>query len=126
MLFERHDFHRHAFDRIAAMNGEEAECAARIDCHPCVKRWVRNPDRETQGGFWLPKSPGRFFPDFIVELEGGVIAAVEYKNATLNAAPEEQHKRAVGELWAGRSDMRCRFVWVVERNWPELERQLSA
>ena len=52
------------------MNGEEFECAKRIDGHPNVARWIRNTEHATQGGFWLPKSPGKFFPDFIVEMQG--------------------------------------------------------
>jgi type III restriction enzyme len=107
------------------MNRDEQDCAAEIDRHRAVKRWVRNPEHETQGGFCLPKSPGKFFPDFIVELTNGGIAIVEYKNATLNQAAEEQHKKAIGELWAARSHGRCRFAWIVERNWPELDRVLT-
>ncbi len=115
--FERpHAFQRHAFDLISDMNGEEFECATRIDRHGNVARWIRNTEHPTQGGFWLPKSPGRFFPDFIVELTGGRIVLVEYKMGKMASDPEEQHKKAVGELWAARSDGRCRFAWVVDKN----------
>ena len=126
VLFEGHRFRKHAFELVGWMNNDEKECAIRIDDHPNVRRWVRNLDRETQNGFWLPKSPGKFFPDFIVELNDGKIVAAEYKNAGLASQAEEQHKRAVGELWARRSDSTCRFAWVVERDWGELERQLAS
>lgn len=123
--YERHYFPKHAFDRIASMNRPEFDCAEKIDSHPRVKRWVRNLDRETQGGFSLPKSPGNFFPDFIVELIDGTIVAVEYKNSSLDEKKEEQHKKAVGELWAMRSGGKCRFAWVVDGNWAELDRVLG-
>lgn len=124
-LFEGHQFRKHAFSLVADMNGEEFECATRIDSHSNVERWVRNVAYEGQGGFSLPKSPGRFYPDFIVELKTTEVALVEYKNAKLAVYPEEQHKRAVGELWAERSAGRGRFGWVVERDWPSLESCLA-
>jgi type III restriction enzyme len=123
--FDGHRFRKHAFDLVADMNVPEAECAMKIDGHANVRRWVRNTDRLTQGGFCLPKSPGKFFPDFVVELSDGTVVLVEYKNAKLSADAEEQHKKAVGELWAERSNGRCHFAWVVERGWMELERQLA-
>ena len=118
-------FQNHAFDLIAHMNGEEVECATRIDGHANVARWVRNTEHPTQGGYYLPKSPGRFFPDFIVELRNGCIVLVEYKMGRLSHDPEERHKRAVGELWAQRSRGRARFGYVIDRNWHELERVLA-
>lgn len=123
-LFENHRFSKHAFALVAQMNGEEVECASKIDVHQIVRRWVRNTDRETQGGFWLPKSPGRFFPDFVAELNDGTILVVEYKMGKMANDPEELHKKAVGELWEARSSGRCRFAWVVDRDWSELERKL--
>jgi len=120
------DMSKHAFTLIGDMNDEESQCAKRINDHPNVKRWVRNLDRESAGGFSLPLSPGRFFPDFIAELQDGRIVVAEYKNATLAQAAEEQHKNNVGELWAARSGGQCVFAWVVDRDWPTLEAALSA
>jgi type III restriction enzyme len=124
-IFEGHVFQRHPFSLVADMNEAEFDCASRIDTHANVARWLRNADHEGQGGFWLPKSPGRFFPDFIVELKSGQVVLVEYKNAKLAAYSEEQHKKAIGELWAQRSSARGRFAWVVEKDWTTLDRQLS-
>lgn len=124
--FDRHQFGKHAFDIVASMRTEEAQCAGRIDLHPNVKRWVRNPDNETQGGFCLPKSPGKFFPDFIVELLDGTIVIIEYKMGKMSYDPEERHKRAVGELWAARSSDACRFGYVIDRDWSEVDRVLRA
>ena len=120
-----HRFQRHAFDLMFEMGGEEAECAGHIDRHPNVARWIRNTEHATQGGFWLPKSPGRFFPDFIVELKDGRIVLVEYKMGKMASDPEEQHKKAVGELWARRSQGRCRFAWIVDGDWRKLNAELG-
>lgn len=124
-LFESHTFKKHAFSYVGSMNGEEQECANRIDAHPNVKRWIRNTENSHHGGFSLPKSPGRFFPDFIVELLDGTMVLVEYKMGKMSHDPEELHKRRIGELWERRSGGRCRFGWVVEKNWQELDRVLA-
>ncbi|MEI8374417.1 MAG: DEAD/DEAH box helicase family protein [Planctomycetota bacterium] len=113
-------FRKHAFDLVFEMNGEEAECAARIDSHANVLRWIRNTEHESQGGFWLPKSPGKYFPDFLVELQNGIIVLVEYKMGKMASDPEEQHKRAVGQLWEARSGGRGRYAWILDRNWQGL------
>jgi len=119
-------FPKHAFDLIGEMGKEdEPDCARRINDHINVKRWIRNLEQESAGGFSLPLSPGRFFPDFIAELEDGRIAIVEYKNAKLAQTKEEQHKKSVGELWEARSSGKCVFAWVVERDWATLDARLS-
>jgi type III restriction enzyme len=53
------------------------------------------------------------------------IVIVEYKNSKLAADPGEQHKRAVGELWAERSDGQCRFAYVIDEDWVALEEKLA-
>ena len=119
-------YSKHAFDLIGDMGDEESQCAKRIDDHRNVNRWVRNLEHESAGGHSLPLSPGRFFPDFIVELADGRTAIVEYKNPKLAQAKEEQHKKGVGELWEARSGGSCVFVWVVDRDWAKLEAALAA
>lgn len=120
-----HRFNKHAFDLIGHMNGEELECAMRIDSHDNVKRWLRNTEYETQGGFSLPKSPGRFFPDFIVELNDGRIVLVEYKGKDRARNPDELHKKDIGELWATRSAQGHRFGWIAGKDWQRLEKVLA-
>lgn len=124
-LFEGHGFRKHAFTLVGAMNGEELECATRLDQHSKVRRWIRNLDRETQGGFCLPLSPGRFFPDFVVELENRTLIMVEYKMGKMAHDPAELHKKAVGDLWAARSHSHACFAWVVNRDWQTLEKRLA-
>jgi type III restriction enzyme len=120
-----HAYRRHAFEKMADMNEEEAECAKHIDDHPNVRRWVRNLDREAAGGFSLPLSPGRFFPDFVAELADERIAVIEYKGAHLAKNQDELHKKSVGELWAKQSNGKAAFAWVVDRNWSALDSALA-
>src|SRR5260221_11392203 len=105
-------YRKHAFDLIGEIGDEESHCAKRIDDHPNVRRWLRNLTQESAGGYCLPLSPGRFFPDFIVELEDGRTAIVEYKGAHLAHDPDELHKKNVGEMWTARSAGHCVFIWV--------------
>ncbi|MBM4019566.1 MAG: hypothetical protein FJ288_14815 [Planctomycetes bacterium] len=115
---------KHAFVKIGDMNDREAECAKHVNDHPNVRRWIRNLEHESAGGFSLPLSPGRFFPDFIAELCDGRIAIIEYKEY-LAKLPEEMHKVTIGILWAEASGGRCVFVRVVDRDWPTLESALK-
>lgn len=119
-------FQKHAFDLIGEMGDEESHCAKKIDDHPNVKRWIRNLVYESAGGFSLPLSPGRFFPDFLVELNDGRIAIVEYKGGHLAEQRAELHKEDVGKLWAARSGGKCVFVRVVDKDWANLEAALNA
>ena len=108
------------------MNGEEAECGkARIDSHANVLRWIRSTEHDSQGGFSLPKSPGKYFVDFIVELKNGVIVLVEYKMGKLASDPEERHKRAVGHFWEACSGGLGRYAWVIDRDWQALAAALE-
>lgn len=119
-------FKKHAFDMIGDMGEEESECAKKIDDHPNVNRWLRNLVHESAGGFGLPLSPGRFFPDFIAELNDGRIAIVEYKGSHIASDPKELHKETVGKLWEARSGGKCVFVRVVDKDWDKLETALAA
>jgi type III restriction enzyme len=113
----RWDFKKHYYPVIADLKGtgEEFDCARLIDRHPAVKHWVRNLDSEPFG-FWLPTSRGRFFPDFVCEVDDGRLVVIEYKGEHLRNDLYEIEKRQVGELWAERSGGRCvfRFVYVNE------------
>lgn len=118
-------FLKHAFDLIGDMGNEESQCAKKIDDHSNVKRWIRNLVHESAGGFSLPLSPGRFFPDFLVELKDGRTAIVEYKGSHLAERKEELHKEDVGKLWAALSAGKCVFVRVVDLDWATLEEALN-
>ena len=50
--------------------------------------------------------------------------AVEYKGAQLADNRDSRDKQRIGELWARRSEGRCRFAWVTDRRWDLIEAQL--
>jgi type III restriction enzyme len=90
---------------------EEFQCAQFLDGLPEVSFWVRNLTRKTTS-FRLQTSKDWFYPDFICQLVDGRVLAVEYKGAHLWADAEE--KRAIGAIWAARSNGRCLFVMPTE------------
>jgi len=111
----RYQFNKHFYPVLADLKdgGEEFFCAQLLDNHPKVKHWVRNLVTEPCG-FALATSRGRFFPDFVAELNDGRIAVVEYKGAHLLNDPYEIEKRQIGELWAQKSGGKCIFGQVAK------------
>ena len=111
-----------AFD--GAADGEEARCAEILDSLPGVRHWVRNVARHP-ASFWLPLAGGRFYPDFVAELEDGRFLAVEYKGAHIADGLDTAQKRTIGELWERESAGRGLFVVVEkERGGRDARRQL--
>jgi type III restriction enzyme len=56
-------------------------------------------------------------------LKNGITLAVEYKGKHI--AEHDKEKRQIGELWARRSNGRCRFVWVEDKNWQILQQAVT-
>ncbi|MCL2656037.1 MAG: DEAD/DEAH box helicase family protein [Betaproteobacteria bacterium] len=118
---------RHFFPVIGNLkgSGEEFECAQFIANElDSVAWWVRNVEGKPTS-FWLQTASDRFYPDFIVQMESGVILAVEYKGSHIADNADSKEKERIGELWAKRSDGRCRFVMVKEKRWDWIEEQLK-
>ena len=111
----RYQFAKHYFPVLADLkdNGQEFACAQRIDAHPQVRQWVRNLDT-APCGFALPTSRGRFFADFVAELQDGRVALLEFKGAHLASDPYEIEKSQVGALWAKASAGRAVFGWLTQ------------
>jgi type III restriction enzyme len=109
----RYQFAKHYFPVLADLKdgGQEFQCAQLIDAHPKVKQWVRNLDT-APCGFALPTSRGRFFADFVAELQDGRVALLEFKGAHLLSDPYEIEKSQVGALWARTSGGRAVFGWL--------------
>ena len=110
---------RHFFPVIGDLKsaGEEFECAEFIANQLAgVDWWVRNVERKSNS-FWLQTASDRFYPDFLVQMTGGPLLAVEYKGAHLANNGDSREKQRIGALWARRSDGRCRFAWVENRDW---------
>ncbi len=105
-------------DRVPAFDGkpggEEEQCARVIDSLPGLKYWLRNVARDP-ASFWLPTAAGKFYPDFIAQLEDGRQFVVEYKGAHIAEGSDTAEKRIIGELWQRKSNSRGVFV-VVEKS----------
>jgi type III restriction enzyme len=89
---------------------EELECAKSIEMCPRITRWVRN----VRGMFSLPTSSGKFYPDFVAELDDGRFLVVEYKGEHL--IQYDQEKKNVGELWESKSGGKAIFLWVIKKD----------
>ncbi|MBN2210957.1 MAG: DEAD/DEAH box helicase family protein [Sedimentisphaerales bacterium] len=107
-------FNKHYYEIPAAMNGEEADCAAIIDSLPEVEYWVRNLERD-QFSFWLPTTTDKFYPDYVAKLKDGRYLVVEYKGAHL-MNEDTSEKETIGHLWAARSNGDCVFVLATKKN----------
>src|SRR3546814_646424 len=79
-------------------NGEEFQCAQAIDSLPGLKFWLRNVASHPNS-FWLPTATGKFYPDFVAELEDGRRLVVEYKGAHIaDSARSEEHTSELQSL----------------------------
>lgn len=119
-------FRKHYYGRIGDFDSkEEWECAVWLDMQAQQGKmdfWVRNLVRKEACSFFLQKADGRFYPDFVCQLPGGVILAVEYKGA--DRWKETEDDRLIGGLWAELSDGLCRFVMVKDRQWEVVQEKL--
>lgn len=111
-------FGKHFYPVLADLRdkGEEFQCAVAIDRHPRMVRWARNLDSDPENGFWLPTASGRFYPDFVCELDDQRLLVVEYKGEHLRNVPKEIQKGQVGKLWAQRSGGRALFAVVFKED----------
>jgi type III restriction enzyme len=110
------DFKRHYFPKPADMNGAEAKCAAEIDRSSSVEHWVRNLTRH-DCSFWLQTSTDKFYPDFVALRKDGRVAVIEFKASKDASNDDSTEKKAIGEVWAARSDDACRFAMVTEQDY---------
>jgi type III restriction enzyme len=93
--------------------GEECRCAQFLDGLEEVEHWIRNLARRPTS-FRLQTSTDWFYPDFVCLLKDGRILVVEYKGGHMWQDAEE--KRAVGAVWAARSNGHCLFVMPTEED----------
>ncbi len=106
-------------------DGEEYKCAVAIDQSPKVKTWLRNADR-VEGSFRLPLAEHWFYPDFVGVLNDGRMFVVEYKGADRKSNADTIEKDAIGRLWASKSDGRCLYRTVYEKDaGKDVSRQLN-
>lgn len=121
------DFRKHYFGRIGDFDSkEEWECAVWLDQQAQlgrIKFWVRNLVRREGCSFFLQKADGRFYPDFICQLNSGAVLSVENKGA--NMWKDAEDDRLIGGLWEAMSGGRCRFVMVKDKRWDWIEAKLA-
>lgn len=126
------DFRGHFHGRIGDFDSrEEFECACWLDTQAQrgrIQYWIRNLVRRDGSSFYLQKSDGRFYPDFLCQLpdsddQPGAVVAVEYKGTDRWEAAADD--RLIGDLWANLSDGRCRFVMVTDRRWEWIDKILT-
>src|SRR3546814_17864357 len=63
---------------------------------PGLKFWLRNVASHPNS-FWLPTATGKFYPDFVAELEDGRRLVVEYKGAHIADSADTAEKRTRSE-----------------------------
>ena len=107
--------HYYAVIRDMKSSGEEYDCARALDMHPKIKWWIRNVDRQ-DGSFWLPLHDGKFYPDFVAQLEDGRVLVVEYKGGHLLGTQDTEEKQNIGELWAEESKGKNLFLMAVKED----------
>jgi type III restriction enzyme len=108
--YEKHFLGQH---KIPAFDSDEEQlCAQVIDQLDSVKYWLRNAANH-DNSFSLPVKSGRFYPDFIAELNDGRVLAVEYKGHHLKDTDDTKSKKLIGELWQKQSEGKCVFVLAV-------------
>ena len=114
----RYQFSKHFYPVIEDLkdDGEEFECAKLIDKHPKVRYWIRNLINRDTASFRLPLAKGWFYPDFVAQLIDGRLFVVEYKGKVYATNDDSREKRAVGELWAKRSNKKCLFLMAELKN----------
>ena len=95
---------------------EEFKCAQYLDDLTDVKFWARNLSRRTTS-FRLQTATDWFYPDFIAMLHDDRVLVVEYKGGHLTDGGDSGEKRAIGQVWASRSQGKCLFIMP---NGPEL------
>jgi type III restriction enzyme len=119
-------FDKHYFPVIADLKaqGEEFDCAKVIDRHVAVRHWVRNLSQLPQFAFWLPTATDNFYPDFVLELLDGRLAAIEYKGEAYATNDDSREKRLVGERWAQTTGQLFAMV-ELQRNGMGIEAQLN-
>lgn len=114
----RYQFSKHFYPVIEDLkdDGEEFECAKLIDSHSQVKYWIRNLVNRDTASFRLPLAKGWFYPDFVVQLIDDRLFVIEYKGKVYASNDDSREKRAVGELWANKSNGKCLFLMAELKN----------
>ncbi len=119
------EFPKHYYPAVGDFDSqEEHDCALHIESLPEVERWVRNPVRSSKA-FWLQTSTDKFYPDFVCRLRDGRFLTIEYKGAVYSTNDDSREKNTIGEVWEKRSNGRCLFLMVSNRNYQAIRAKLA-
>ncbi len=113
--FQKHYFPQNLIEDLKS-TGEEYECAKAIDGIRDIKYWIRNLVKRDQASFWLPLAHGKFYPDFVCQLNDGRMLVVEYKGDAYVSNDDSAEKRVIGNKWAELSEGKCLFIMAVEQD----------
>src|SRR3546814_18102771 len=80
-----------------------------------ISDWSSDVCSSDLNSFWLPTATGKFYPDFVAELEDGRRLVVEYKGAHIADSADTAEKRTIGQLWEQRSEGKGLFI-IPERD----------
>ena len=124
-----HEFGKHYYPVVGDLKseGEEYLCAVALDSLDEVCHWVRNVPQKAHS-FCIPLESGaNFYPDFVAELEGGRILAVEYKGADRLDTQNAQAKKRAGEMMEAKGKGKFFFLMPsLENSGPSVRDQLRA
>jgi type III restriction enzyme len=125
--YGNYDFKHHYYSRIGDFDSEdEFRCACWLDQQAERGRmdfWVRNLVNKHGCSYFFQKADGKFHPDFLCRLPGGIYLAVEYKGDRWTAAEDD---RQIAGLWEELSGGKCRFVMVKDRSWAAIDAKLPS
>ena len=121
------EFKKHLFRVVGDLeaSGEEFDCAVYLERCKEVKAWVRNTVRQPNS-FWLQTSSDKFYPDFVALLNDGRVLLVEYKGAHIATAADAKEKCVIGDLWADRSQGRCLFLMIENRQFGRIDQAIRS
>lgn len=119
-------FKKHLFRVVGDMeaSGEEYDCAVYLERHSQVQAWVRNTSQQPHS-FWLQTASDKFYPDFVALLTDGRVLVVEYKGQHLSSTDDSKEKRLIGDFWADRSQGRCLFLMIEDREFSRIDRAIQ-
>jgi type III restriction enzyme len=122
----KYDFKNHYYPHVGDLDDEadreEVDCAFFIDNLKEVKCWVRNLVRKPNA-FWFQTTKDKFYPDFVALLHDERVLVVEYKGAHLWEGAKED--REIGGIWEARSNGRCLFIMVRDRQYESIRAKVQ-
>jgi type III restriction enzyme len=118
------NFKKHKYQFVHKFDSEEEyQVAKYIDSLANITSWIRNIDKDYTNSFYLQTKEGKFFPDFVLNLDNGKTVVAEYKGKVY--IPEyERVKKPVGDAW-GSLDENYKFISLYMDNYKTVLEMVS-